>query len=144
MKVAVIGSGNIGSTIGAALARAGHEVVFGSRHPDDATAPAGASVASVGDALASADAALLAVPAAAVDDLLGAHGSALDGILVIDATNRVGAPVVNAAAAITAVAPGARYVRAFNSLGWEIFADPVFDDGPADLLFTSAEADRAD
>ena len=43
MRVAVIGTGNIGRTLGGALARAGHEVVFGSRNPreDASRAPAG-------------------------------------------------------------------------------------------------------
>ena len=35
MRVAVIGTGNIGRTLGGALARAGHEVVFGSRNPQE-------------------------------------------------------------------------------------------------------------
>jgi predicted dinucleotide-binding enzyme len=142
VRIAVLGSGNIGTTVGAALARAGHEVVFGSRHPDEASVPPSTSVDAIPDALAGAEAVLLAVPAAAVDELLSAHASALAGVLVIDATNHVGAAVVNASAAIKAAAPAARYVRAFNSLGWENFADPMFDDGPADLLFAAAEADR--
>lgn len=57
----------------------------------------------------------------AVDGLLAEHAAAVDGRLVLDATNRVGAPVVNAAAQIAAAAPYVRYVRAFSSLGWENF-----------------------
>jgi predicted dinucleotide-binding enzyme len=34
MRISVIGTGKIGSTLGRALARAGHEVALGSRHPD--------------------------------------------------------------------------------------------------------------
>jgi predicted dinucleotide-binding enzyme len=63
-------------------------------------------------------------------------------VLVVDATNDIGAPVANAAAQISAAAPGARYARAFNSLGFESFADPVFDGERADLFFASDEADR--
>ena len=46
------------------------------------------------------------------------------------ATNRIGAPVANAAAQLAAAVPTARYVRAFNTLGWENFAEPVFDGVP--------------
>jgi predicted dinucleotide-binding enzyme len=142
VKVAIVGTGNIGSTIGAAWARAGHEVVFASRHPNDVTVPDGTTVTTVGDALTNAQAVLLAVPAAGVDDLLAEHGSALSGSLVVDATNRVGAQVLNASAAIKDAASDVRYVRAFSSLGWENFAAPEFDDGPADLFYASTEADR--
>ncbi|MFL6486492.1 MAG: NADPH-dependent F420 reductase, partial [Nitrososphaera sp.] len=35
MKIGVIGSGNIGGTVGTLWARAGHEVLFASRHPEE-------------------------------------------------------------------------------------------------------------
>ena len=144
MRIAVIGTGNIGSTVGAAWARAGHEIVFGSRHPADAEAPAGTAVASIGEALAGAGAVLLAIPAAAVGEFLSGHAEALQGPLVLDATNDIRGAVANAHQAIAAAVPGVRYARAFNSLGWENFADPDFDGTPADLLFSTADAaDRA-
>ena len=36
MKIAVIGAGNVGGTLGKRWARAGHEVAFGARNPADA------------------------------------------------------------------------------------------------------------
>ena len=145
MRIAVIGTGNIGATIGRAWARAGHEVTFGSRHPDDDAAPGdtGAAVAGIADALDGAEVVLLAVPAQAVDGFLADHAARLDGLLVIDATNRIGAPVVNAAPQIAQAAPRARYVRAFNSLGWENFANPSFGGVAPDLFFSASAADRA-
>lgn len=142
MRIAVIGTGNIGTTIGRAWSRAGHDVVFGSRHPEQSDIE-GAQVADIATALTGADATLLAVPARAVDAFLGEHAALLQGQLVIDATNNVGASPANAAAQIAAAAPQARYVRAFNTLGWENFAEPLFDGAPADLFFASADADRA-
>jgi predicted dinucleotide-binding enzyme len=144
MRIAVIGTGNIGSTVGAAWARAGHDVVLGSRHPDDVSPPPGVTVAPIADALAGAEAVLLAVPAAGVAGVLAEHAAALAGPLVLDATNDLRAPVANAYAAIVAAVPGARYARAFNSLGWENFAEPDFDGEAADLFFATADAaDRA-
>ena len=143
MRIGIIGIGNIGSTLGTALARAGHQVTFGSRHPQQATGPAGTEVTDLAGAIADAEVVLLALPAGALEDFLAGHAGSLDGKLVIDATNRIGAPVANAAAQLAAAVPTAHYARAFNTLGWENFADPVFDGVPADLLFSCRQQDRA-
>jgi predicted dinucleotide-binding enzyme len=136
MNVTIIGSGNIGGTLGRVLAAAGHTVVYGSRQPDGQSR-------SIAEALAASDVVLVAIPGAAVDGFVAGNAAALAGKLVIDATNRVGAPVLNSAATYRELAPGSRYARAFNSLGWECFADPVFGGEPVDLFFTAPAADRA-
>jgi 8-hydroxy-5-deazaflavin:NADPH oxidoreductase len=142
MRIAVIGTGKVGTAVGQAWARAGHDVTFGSRHPDRNEVE-GAAVSGIAEALDGADAVLLALPGGdAVDGLLAEHAGALAGRLVLDATNRMGEPVANAAGQIVAAAPDARYVRAFNSLGWENFAEPTFDGLAADLFFTAPAADR--
>jgi predicted dinucleotide-binding enzyme len=83
------------------------------------------------------------VPAGAVPDLVREHGGALDGKLVVDATNRIGGPgPAHSREAITTAVPTARYARAFNSLGFENLADPRFGDVVADLFFSCAEEDR--
>ena len=141
MQVAIIGTGFIATTLGRALSEAGHTVVYGSRHPEsEDTAAGGASVSSVADALSGAEAVILALPGAAVPDLAAQHGDALAGTLVIDATNRMGADVVNARASLPSTV---RYARAFNTLGGENMADPVFDGERADMFFSAPEADRA-
>ena len=142
MRIGVIGTGNIGSTLGSALAGAGHQVRLGSRSPANADAVAGAQVTDLAGALADAEVVLLALPSGALDEFLTEHAAVLDGTLIIDATNRIGAPVANAAKQISTAVPNARYARAFNTLGWENFADPVFDGEPADLFFSCAERDR--
>ena len=70
-RIAVIGSGNSGGTIGDAWRRAGHEVVHASRSPQPPRTVA------IADAVAGAEVVLLAVPGAAVPDLLAEHGPAL-------------------------------------------------------------------
>jgi hypothetical protein len=123
MKIAVIGTGNIGSTLGGRWRAAGHDVVYGSRS-GSGEGPGGAPLTSVADALTGADVVVLAVPGPAVAGVAAANGAALAGKVVIDAANRIGEPEVNSRAAIVAAAPQAQYVRAFNTLGWENFADP--------------------
>lgn len=134
MRIAVIGTGNIGGTLGSRWRAAGHDVVYGSRSGSGA-GPGGAPVQPVADALADAEVVLLAVPAGAVGEVITANAAALGGKVVIDAVNRMGQPDVNSQAAIAAAAPTARYVRAFNTLGWENFADPL----PGTELFFAAD-----
>jgi 8-hydroxy-5-deazaflavin:NADPH oxidoreductase len=142
MNVTVIGTGFIGGTLGRVLAGRGHQVTFGSRHPesDDVAGDSTAAVASIGASLAAPDVIILALPGGAVAGLAADHASALSGRLVIDATNQLGAAVANARADLPA---GVRYGRAFNTLGGENMADPAFADGPADMFFSGPEQDRA-
>ena len=142
MDIAVIGTGFIGGILGRALAAAGHQVVFGSRRPADDQAASGtrARVASVAEALAGPEVVILALPAAAVADLTAAHGDRLAGKLVIDATNQMGQPVSNSRSRLPATV---RYARAFNTVGGENMADPVFPDGVADMFYSAPEADKS-
>src|SRR3954469_23025949 len=94
VNIAVIGTGFIGGVLGRALAASGHQVAFGSRHPEnrDVAGDTTCDVTTIGRALASADVVILALPGAAVTDLMHEHGDGLDGKLVIDATNQMGQP----------------------------------------------------
>ena len=130
MRIAVIGSGNIGGTLGGAWTRAGHEVSYGSRNPSPP------DTVSIADAIAGADVVLLAIPGAAVEEFASANGAALADKLVIDATNRVGEATMNGAADLTPHSD--RYVRAFNSVGWEVMAEP----GEATLFWCGPEDDK--
>jgi predicted dinucleotide-binding enzyme len=131
--IAVIGSGNIGTTVGEAWRRAGHQVTYGSRHPEPPrTVP-------ITDAITDAEVVLLAMPGASVPAFLAEHGAALDGRVVIDATNDVGAQPLHHADAYRESAPGARLARAFNTLGFEVLGDPSFGDGTADLFWCGPE-----
>ena len=132
-SIAVIGSGNIGGTIGEAWGRAGHEVAFASRSPEPPR------TVGIPDAIAAADVVLLAVPGQAVPGLLAEHGAALDGRVVIDATNDMGGERLHHAEAYTEHAPGARFVRAFNTLGYELFAEPRIGGETADLFWCGPE-----
>jgi hypothetical protein len=141
VEIAVIGTGFIGGIVGRGLAAAGHHVTFGSRHPADDAVAGGtaATVTSVAAALGPAEVVILALPGAAVAELTAAHRDALDGELVIDATNQMGQAVANSRAVLPA---NVRYARAFNTLGGENIADPNFADGPADMFFSAPEIDR--
>lgn len=132
----MIGKGNIGGSLGTKWQEAGYDVVYGARGGSN-TGPGGAPVLEVVDALKDADVVLLAVPGQVVADVVAGHSAALAGKIVIDAVNRIGAPEVDSRALIAAAAPQARYVRAFNTLGWENFARPM----PGTNLFFAAAPD---
>ena len=131
MRIAVIGAGNIGRTLGGKWVTAGHQVVYGVRSPG---AP---DTAAVADAVATAEVVTLAVPGAAAKDVLAALGAALAGKVVIDATNDIeGTGKLHALGELT---DGAHPVRAFNTLGWENLADPIFDGVTADLFYAAED-----
>jgi predicted dinucleotide-binding enzyme len=134
MKIAVIGTGHIGGTLGTKWHGAGHDVTFGSRQ-GSGEGPGGVPLRPIGAAVADAEVVVLAVPGGAVADVVAEHGKTLDGKVVVDATNQMGADRPDSQEAITAGAPGGKYVRAFNIYGWENFADPL----PGTTLFFAAD-----
>jgi 8-hydroxy-5-deazaflavin:NADPH oxidoreductase len=137
MKIAVIGTGNVGGTLGTKWRAAGHEVTYGSRRADgeEQAGPGGAPLRSIGDAVTGAEVVVLAVPGGAVASVVAEHGTALDGKVVVDAANQMGARHANSQEAIRTCAPRVQYVRAFNIYGWENFADPQ----PGTTLFFAAD-----
>lgn len=93
MKIGIIGSGNIGGTLGKHWAKAGHNVLFSSRHPAELNslvkeAGENAQAQSVTDVFeANADVYLLAVPFKAIDKLSELYAGEYGNKIIIDATN---------------------------------------------------------
>ena len=150
MKIGVVGAGNIGGTLGEKWAAAGHEVVFGVRDPhkssavDRVSGMAGdARLATSAEAIEHGEVVVFAVPGAAVEAIVDAHADALDGTVVIDASNNMRGASRHTLGPLREKAPGARLFRAFNTLGWENFAEPEFDGVKADLFFCGDEEGRA-
>lgn len=146
MNIAVIGSGNIGGTLAKKWAAAGHEVRLGVRDPSKAEVQdlvralgASARATTVVKAISGADAVLFAIPGGAMAETLASVGSALEGKLVFDATNNIGAPTLNSVAPIAGAAPSASVYRAFNIYGFENFAEPVLGGTQADLFFAGPD-----
>ena len=145
--VAVVGAGAIGATLTRRLAAAGRRVTVGVTDPEKPStrslaAETGARVTTAGAACASAEVVVLAVPGAAVAGLAASLGSGLEAKVVVDATNAVGGGgPMNGRDHVLAAAPGAVYARAFNTLGWENFAEPVIDGTQVDLLWCGPDGD---
>ena len=140
MKIGVIGSGRIGSTIGGLWAKAGHEVMFSDRDPEqvkraiDGLGPEvkpRARAGSAAEAAAFGDAVLIAVPYMALPAVQQQAGEQLKGKVVIDPNNPVasrdgemGAQAREKGAGVSTAAllPGARIARAFNYWGYGVMA----------------------
>jgi NADPH-dependent F420 reductase len=135
MKLAVIGSGKIGKSIGVWAAQLGYEVIFSSRekkHAEEASALADkkSGSANIMDAVDKSDMVLLAVPYGAVQNILHDLGSKLNGKVIIDVTNPLtpdysGLSVgftSSAAEEIQKLVPGAKVVKAFNTAFAEVYA----------------------
>jgi 8-hydroxy-5-deazaflavin:NADPH oxidoreductase len=126
MRIAVLGVGHIGSTVGRLWYAAGHEVTFVGRDEGESRELAAelgdrAHAVPVADAVTGADVVLVAVPGAAVTDVLTAAGR-LDGKVIIDAANMMGQDRLSLGQ-LAAAFPAARWVRAFNTLQARVLAD---------------------
>jgi predicted dinucleotide-binding enzyme len=135
LRIGTIGSGHIGGTFGALWIKAGHEVMFSSRHPEelkDMVEKLGplAKAGTVPDAIAFAQVVFIAVPYGAIPQIGGQYGSTFNNKILMDACNAV--PARDGAVAdevekngigVTTQKyfPSARVVRAFNTLGYMIF-----------------------
>ena len=131
LKIGMIGSGRVGSALGNALAIAGHEVMFSSRHLDEdqllaERVGAGASAGTPREAAAFGDVLFVAVPYGALPDVGKDLADLIKGKVIIDACNpfpkRDGeiadwAREKGAGLASAELLPGARIVRAFNAIG---------------------------
>ena len=151
MKIAVIGAGNVGGTLGRRWAALGHELVFGVRDPARekyqglVTQTGGRGrLASNREACAGAGAVLLATPWNTTQAALAECG-ALDGQVLIDATNPLGADLRltlghsdSGGEQVARWAPGARVVKAFNTTGFNIMEDPVIQ-GRHAVMFVAGD-----
>ena len=129
MKLAVIGSGNIGKAIGSWAAKVGYEVTFSAKNEDGAKAAAQASghsakAANVRGAVETADLVLLAVPYGVVKEVVTEIRHLLRGKTVIDATNALSADFSSLTLGFTTSAAEeiANVVKAFNTVFAQVYA----------------------
>jgi 8-hydroxy-5-deazaflavin:NADPH oxidoreductase len=135
LRISTIGVGREGGALGALFVKAGHPVMFSSRHPEtlkglvDELGPL-ARAGTVAEAVEFGDVVIVVVPYTAMEQIGKDYGNALaKKVLVIDVTNpiarRDGAEIVKwvdehggAGLATAKLLPGAHIVRAFNAINY--------------------------
>jgi predicted dinucleotide-binding enzyme len=139
MNIGILGSGNVGSTLGKAWAKRGHRILFSySRDPkklESLAASAGPNTraGTPAEAVQFGEVILFAPPWPSVDHALKAAGP-LAGKILIDCTNPLKQDLsgleightTSAGEEIAKKTPGARVVKAFNMTGAENMANPRF------------------
>ena len=157
MKIGVLGTGDVGKTLGAGFAALGHEVKIGSRDPQKVAGWAkqtgkGASAGTFAEAAAFGEVVLLATlwsGTKSAIDMAGAKNMA--GKVVIDATN----PLVfepnspprlalghtdSGGEQVQRWLPDAKVVKAFNTVGSPHMVNPTFPGGPPDMFIAGNDA----
>jgi predicted dinucleotide-binding enzyme len=155
MKIGIIGSGNVGGALGSRWAKAGHEVIFGTRNPQgiemqqlSAKASGKTSAATLADTARDGEVLLLATPWPATEQII-AGLSNLDGKIVIDATNPLlpdlsgltQGTTTSGGEQVAAWARGAKVVKAFNTVGASIMANPSFEGHKPVMFYCGDDAE---
>lgn len=149
MKLAIIGAGSVGTTLGKAWQRRGHDVTYGVRNPDDPKyGTLGADVAPNDRAAGDAQVVVLCTPWQSTRDAVAACGD-LGGKVLIDCTNpltpdftalEVG-HTTSGAEQVAAWAPGARVCKAMNQIGAPMMDAPQVSGTP--VMFICGDDDAA-
>jgi predicted dinucleotide-binding enzyme len=158
MKIGIIGSGGVATTLAAGFLARGDAVMFGTRDPsklaDFRARHPQAEVGSVAQAAAFAELAVLAVKGDVAVQVLRSTGSALDGKVVIDTTNPIDpkappeqgvlrfftGPNDSLLEALQAERPQARLVKAFNSVGQGLMVQPRLAGGRPSMFIAGNDA----
>ncbi|MBB6052920.1 NADPH-dependent F420 reductase [Armatimonas rosea] len=149
MKIAVIGAGSVGATLGGGWVDAGYDVIFGVREPESEKYQAlPAPRATPAEAAAQADVILLATPWPATEAAIGSLGP-LSGKLVLDATNPLKPQLAglthghetSGGELVAQWAAGARVVKIFNTTGFDNMANPHYPDGAATMLYCGDDSE---
>lgn len=152
MKVAIIGSGNVGTSIARGFRGLGHEVTVADVAPEGLEAISAkvdvTTTESSSEAVDGADFVVLAVPFGAVGDLASDLSDELDGKVVIDVTNPLKGDLSglevhgrSAAEIVQERAPKAKVVKAFNTVFASNQADPDVDGIQLDGFVAGDDAD---
>lgn len=157
-KIGILGSGIVGETLANGFLKHGHAVMRGSREAEKlaewkAKAGARASTGSFAESAAFGEILVLAVKGGAAEAALELAGSAVDGKIVLDATNPIAdaAPENGVLKFFTTLDeslmerlqkkfPKARLVKAFSCVGNAFMVNPSFPGGKPSMFICGDDA----
>lgn len=141
--IAMIGTGDVGSTLGTRFASIGHQIIYGSRTPERedvqalvATTGNGASATTPAEAARQAEIVVLALPWDVAEEVTIGLGD-LSGKIIIDPINprlvgedgwRDYPSYTSNAERIQILAPNAKVVKAFSTFSLDTMTDPSIND----------------
>lgn len=149
MKIAIIGTGNVGGALATKWAEAGHEINLGVQNVNNFKGKQlldnpNTQVFSVAEAVAKSEVILLATPAPAAIEVAQSLGDT-SGKIIIDAMNvvmgRGPKGYSNTADAILANTQSGDVVKCFNTTGYNNIVDPKYQDMAIDM-FTCGDSTR--
>lgn len=155
MNIGILGSGNVGGTLGEHWAKLGHHVFFASREPEkleDLLKRSGAmaSAVSVQDAVHSAEVVVNALPWGATKGVL--ESVDLSGKILLDCSNPLLKDLsglelgttTSAGEQVAEWARGAKVVKIFNTTGFNNMANPEYGGERVSMFYCGDDAQAKD
>jgi 8-hydroxy-5-deazaflavin:NADPH oxidoreductase len=147
MRIGVLGSGEVGRALARGYLQNGHDVRIGTRQGQVEELPVGPAR----EVAAEAELVVLAVRGTSAVELVSSLAGEVDGKVLVDATNPLdfssGAPRVfvgttdSLGEQVQRAAPGARVVKAYNTVGNPLMVDPDLPGGPPTMFVAGNDSE---
>lgn len=148
MKIAIIGTGNVGGALATQWSKAGHQILLGVRDTanfkgQELLKNENTSVHTIQEAVHLSEVILVTSPPQFTEQLASVFGNVADKV-IIDATNAVRTKPENYPTAYHAfeALTNAEIVKCFNSTGFENMKSPHYGDIVLDM-FMAGKSDKA-
>ena len=148
MKIAIIGTGNVGGALATNWSKKGHEIFLGTNDAQnfkgkDLLQNENTSVHTIAEAVSRAEVILIATPPTAIFDIIPQMGD-VSGKVIIDATNAIAKSPEPYKTVYHCLVDktNAHIVKCFNTTGYENMLNPVYQGEPIDM-FMAGDDDQA-
>jgi 8-hydroxy-5-deazaflavin:NADPH oxidoreductase len=143
MKIGILGAGNVGTTLGKAWAIQGHRIIFGMRDPQSPIVQAlldetkgDVHAATIADTALVAEILALTVPWDSVPVVLDCTNP-----LVANKLHETAKLNISGGEQVAAWLPKARVVKIFNTVGWEIMAQPQVGNETSTMFYAGDDGE---
>ena len=146
MRISILGTGHMGRTLGEGFSKAGHNVVYGSRTPEEQTGLPGPAV-SYAEAAAGSDVVLSALAAAHSLEVLTPLRDQLSGRVLIDIGNAVNGqmdliyPDSSLGERLQRALPETQVVKTLSTVGGPIGINPAQLSAPTNVFLSGDDAE---
>lgn len=148
MNIGILGAGVVGSNLGKAFGRAGHTIMYSSRDPQSEKMQAlvsetpNSSAGTVEETVAFGEVIIIAIGWQNGLEAVLKSVNDWSGKILVDTTNRFGSTSKSSASEDIAHLTNAPVIKAFNTIGAELMADPMFGDMAASMFVAGSSVAR--